>query len=325
MLIDSYARKIDYLRISVTDRCNLRCVYCMPEAGIAHKMQEELLSFEEIVRIVKLGVKLGIDKIRLTGGEPLVRKDVAKLIGYLNAIEGVKDIALTTNGILLKEHVSELRQAGLKRINISLDSLSQDRYRFISRQGNLEEVLEGIKAAVGLGFSPLKINVLLLNELNENELIDFLRLCIENPLHIRFLEFMPVNSFYKTENCISGRQVLSIAGKFCDFQQTKIYGNGPAKVYKFKNSQGTFGIIAPLSDKFCFNCNRLRLTSDGFLKPCLHSELKINLRDPLRQGADENELIRLITQAVRRKPREHSLDEKALIGPQDYSMCQVGG
>lgn len=324
MLLDSYGRKIDYLRISVTDRCNLRCVYCMPACGIIHKKQEELLSFEEIAEIAKASVQLGIDKIRITGGEPLVRNDLAELISYLNNIEGIKDISLTTNGILLKECGRDLKKAGLKRVNISLDSLNPDRYKFISRQGDLTDVWAGIEEAMRLELSPLKINVLLLDEISRGEIADFLRLCIENPLHIRFLEFMPVNSFYKMADFISSEAVMKIAENFGEVEEAALLGSGPAKVYKFKSSLGTFGIISPLSGKFCSSCNRLRLTSDGFLKPCLHSNLKVNLREPLRKGAKPDGLIRLIKSAVRMRPGEHSLDRKT-INSSDYSMCQIGG
>lgn len=342
MLKDSYARIIDYLRISVTDRCNLRCRYCMPACGIIHQPHQELLSFEEIIEIVNLVVQLGIDKIRLTGGEPLVRKELVNLISSLSKIDSLKDISLTTNGILLKEYALGLKKAGLKRVNISLDSLRSDRYRWITRGGNLEDVLKGISEALKVGFSPLKINVLLL-EINKDEIPDFLRLTIENPLHVRFLEFMPVNPaplkrcgvnpLYKMGNFISAHLVMEIARHFYTVEEARIYpasidrcgvyGNGPARVYKFKNSWGTFGIISPISDKFCFRCNRLRLTCDGFLKACLHADLKVNLRDALRKR-DKEGLIGLIKSAVYMKPREHSLD-KSVAKSLEYSMCQIGG
>lgn len=326
MLIDSFGRRIDYLRISVTDRCNLRCVYCMPESGIINKPQEGLLSFEEIVEIVKIFVCLGIDKIRLTGGEPLVRRGLVNLISFLNEIEGIKDISMTTNGILLKDYASRLKNAGLKRLNISLDSLRQDRYKAISRQGRLEVVLEAVEESLKVGFSPLKINVLLLEDLDKDEIIDFLRLTIEDPVCVRFLEFMPVNSFYKMKNFISCQDVLDIAKRFSDVQEASVNGNGPARVYKFKNALGIFGFISPMSDKFCSACNRLRLTCDGFIKVCLHSDLKINLRELLRNGARKEELIKLIKLAVAIKPKEHTLDkERTRNAAQEFSMCQIGG
>lgn len=324
MLIDRYNRKIDYLRISVTDRCNLRCIYCMPECGIIHKPQEEILSFEEIAEIVEAGVKLGIDKIRLTGGEPLVRKGLANLICSLNNIEGIQDISLTTNGILLKEYAVELKKAGLKRLNISLDTLKPQRYKSISRRGNLEDVLEGIREAFRAGFYPIKINVLLLDDIDENEISGFLRLTMENYLHIRFLEFMPVNSFYQSQGYICADRVMDIAKKFSMPQESSIYGSGPAKVYKFRNALGTFGIITPMSNKFCASCNRLRLTSDGYLKVCLHSHSPINLRQPLRSGISQDGLIQLIESAVKTKPKEHHLDNNP-VQLSEYLMCQIGG
>lgn len=325
MLIDSYGRRIDYLRVSVTDRCNLRCVYCMPAAGIENKPHEELLTFEEIAEIVKAGANLGIDKIRLTGGEPLVRKNLANLIYLLNKIDGIKDISMTTNGVLLREYAAQLKEAGLKRLNISLDSLSRDRYSSITRFGNLQDALEGIVEAVGVGFNPVKINVLLLEDIDKDEIIKFLTLTLENPICVRFLEFMPVNSFYKVENPVSCRDVLEIAPNLRPIKEAAISGNGPAMAYRLKGALGTFGLISPMSHKFCSSCNRLRLTSDGFLKACLHSDIKVNLREPLRSGADKKTLIGLIESIVRLKPREHELDKKDAPHISEFSMCQIGG
>ncbi|MDP2938935.1 MAG: GTP 3',8-cyclase MoaA [Candidatus Omnitrophota bacterium] len=325
MLIDRYNRRIDYLRISVTDRCNLRCIYCMPECGIIHKPHKELLSFEEIIEIVAVMAELGIDKIRLTGGEPLVRKDLVNLINSLSKIKRIKDISMTTNGILLKRYAKELKQAGLMRLNISLDSLRQDRYKIITRQGRLEDVLEGIRGSFKVGFSPIKINILLLEDIDECEISQFLRLTNENPINLRFLEFMPVNSFYKSEKLFSSQMVMDIARRFQEVEETSVYGNGPAKVYKFKNALGTFGIISPMSHKFCDTCNRLRLTSDGLLRLCLHSDLKVNLREPLRRGLSQEEIIRLIKLAVEIKPKQHFLDKETILKSQEFSMCQIGG
>lgn len=325
-LIDRFNRRIEYLRISVTDRCNLRCVYCMPACGIVNKPQGELLSFEEIAEIVKIGVSLGIDKIRLTGGEPLVRKGVVDLVQVLAGIEGIKDISMTTNGILLKDCAWQLKNAGLKRLNISLDTLREDRYREITRFGELKQVIEGIRLAIEAGFNPLKINVLLLRGINEDEVIDFLRMTIENPVHVRFLEFMPVrgNGFWSKENFISCSEAMDIFRKFGHIEPVILYGNGPAKNFRIKNASGTFGFITPVSDKFCSTCNRLRLTSDGFLKGCLHSDRKVNLRDHLRRGVSERGLINLIKSAVITKPGEHFLDKNS-IGASEYLMCQIGG
>jgi len=325
-LIDNFNRRIDYMRISVTDRCNLRCVYCMPACGIVNKPHEELLSFEEITRIVKVGVSLGINKIRLTGGEPLVRKNLVDLVRILADIEGLKDISMTTNGILLKDYVWQLKEAGLKRLNISLDTLREQRYRDITRLGELKEVRESIYIALKAGFHPLKINALILAGINDDEIIDFLKLTIENPVHVRFLEFMPIkhNEFWKEENFISCKEVMDICCGFGPIEPVNIYGNGPARNFRIKNALGTFGFIAPITDKFCSSCNRLRLTSDGFMKGCLHSDFKVNLRDALRQGISEKGLIQLIKLAVITKPQEHSLDRNS-IEASEYLMCQIGG
>ncbi|MDP6685520.1 MAG: radical SAM protein, partial [Candidatus Omnitrophota bacterium] len=215
-LVDSFNRRIDYLRVSVTDRCNLRCKYCMPEGGITHRPPTELLSFEEIAQIVRVGVSLGIDKVRLTGGEPLVRKNIVDLVKILSSIRGLNDISMTTNGILLRNKVSDLKKAGLKRVNISLDSLNEERFKDISRGGELKEVTEAIKLSLEEGLSPLKINVLLLAGINEDEVNDFLRLAKEYPLHVRFMEFMPIrdSEFWDDgKNFMSCEDVMEIASQ----------------------------------------------------------------------------------------------------------------
>jgi cyclic pyranopterin phosphate synthase len=325
-LVDRFNRRIDYLRISVTDRCNLRCVYCMPEAGITNLPHDGLLSFEEIAHVVKVAVSLGVNKVRLTGGEPLVRKELPVLIKFLAEIEGIEDISLTTNGILLKKYAAELKKAGLRRINVSLDTLNESRYRSITRFGNLKDVEEGIKKAIEAGLSPVKINVVLLGGINEEEIANFLGLTIEESVHIRFLELMPVanNDFCASENVVSCEEVINISRRFGSIEPASLYGHGPAKTFRFKHSLGTFGLISPISDKFCLGCNRLRLTSDGFLKPCLHSSAKVDVRSPLRKGAGEEEIARLIRLAVSIKPEEHSLD-KNQIQFSEYLMCQIGG
>src|SRR3989338_9137494 len=323
-LIDKFGREINYLRISVTDRCNLRCIYCMPSCGIISKPHEDLLSFEEITRVVRAAARLGIDRIRLTGGEPLVRKGLVGLVRSLNKIDGIKDISMTTNGVLLKEYASELKEAGLKRVNVSLDSLRGDRYRAITRHGLLDDVLDGINESLKVGLSPVKINALLLDDVDDNEISRFLRLTIANEISVRFLEFMPVNSFYRPTNFVSSKAVMDAARRFDMVEETEVLGEGPAKVYKFKNALGTFGLISPMSDKFCANCNRLRLTSDGFLKPCLHSNMKVDLRTFLRSGRGMDEIVKLIKLAADIKSKEHYLDRDRPKDP-EFSMCQIGG
>ena len=326
MLIDSFNRKIDYLRISVTDRCNLRCVYCMPECGIINKSHDQLLTFEEITRIVGVAASEGITKIRLTGGEPLVRKDVINLIASLSAIKQIEDISMTTNGVLLERYALELKKAGIKRLNISLDSLNDARYQSITRFGDLKSVKAGIEKAIVAGFSLIKINVLLLSGIGEDEIVDFIKLTKESLVHVRFLELMPVGNhkFYKNDCFITCEDVMEICRKFGIIEEASVYGNGPARDFRFKESVGTFGFIAPLTHKFCATCNRLRLTSDGFLKGCLHSDLKVNLKGPLRRGISNKELTYLIESAVNTKPQEHTLDKNTLKSS-EYLMCQIGG
>ena len=326
-LLDRFERRIDYLRISVTDRCNLRCKYCIPECGISNKFHDELLSFEEIAKIVKMGVTLGIDKVRLTGGEPLVRKDIVDLVKILSEIEGLNDISMTTNGTLLKDKALELKKAGLKRLNISLDSLKEDKYRDITRGGELKDVKEAIELCLDAGFDPLKINVLLLAGINEDEIVDFLRLTKNLPLHVRFLEFMPTkgNEFWGTgENFVSYKDIMTISYGLGHVELVSTHGNGPAENFRIKNALGTFGFIAPMSKSFCSSCNRLRLTSDGFLKGCLHSELKINLKDSIRRGMDEKDLLGLIKLVAATKPEKHNINENP-ISSSEYLMCQIGG
>ncbi|OGF53530.1 MAG: cyclic pyranopterin phosphate synthase MoaA [Candidatus Firestonebacteria bacterium RIFOXYC2_FULL_39_67] len=325
MLYDLFGRKIDYLRISVTDRCNLRCVYCMPEYGVAYKPHEELLTFEEIGAIVKACVCLGINKIRITGGEPLVRKGIVGLVEILSSIKGLEDISMTTNGVLLKEFAVPLKKAGLKRLNISFDSPDPVRFKNVTRIGNLEEVVEGLEEAARAGFAPIKLNVVLLENMPEEEIVEFLRMTLESNINIRFLEFMPVNSFFESGKSVSCETVLRLAGIIGSFEETAIYGHGPAKSFKFHNSSGSFGLISPMSDKFCAECNRIRLTSDGYLKGCLHSKRKTNLRDALRSGAGENDIIRLICACAKEKQEEHVMDYKAPAKMEEHSMCQIGG
>ncbi len=323
-LIDAFGRRIDYLRISVTDRCNLRCAYCMPESGIVTRPHDELLRFEEIARVVRVCASLGIAKIRLTGGEPLVRKDIADLIELLARIDGISDISMTTNGVLLKEHAAQLKHAGLKRVNISLDTLDGDRYKAITRFGKLGDVEGGIREALCAGLSPVKINCLLLDGIDKAEVLKFLALTLEDPIHVRFLEFMPINAFYKNNTAISARDVMDIAGNFRGFDNAGLQGSGPAKVFRFKDSLGTFGTIAPMTDKFCSSCNRLRLTSNGYMKACLHAEAKVDLKGPLRNGIDDEGLIGLIESSVRGKPKEHLLGAGG-VEYSEYLMCQIGG
>jgi cyclic pyranopterin phosphate synthase len=320
---DSFQRPINYLRISVTDRCNLRCIYCMPAEGVNLLQHEDILSYEEICRIADAAAELGIKKVRITGGEPLVRTGLCRLVQMLAQIDAIDDIALTTNGTLLSQYADELKAAGLRRVNISLDTLKPDKFRLITRSGNLADVLAGIKAADAAGLNPIKFNMVVMADINDDELIDFARKTIDEGWHVRFIEHMPFNretaeSYFVSVNEM--RQHLAVLGELepCTFK-----GNGPAKYYRLPQAKGTIGFITPISEHFCFQCNRLRLTADGKLRPCLLSEQEFDLRQPLRQGISAAGLKKLIKRAVESKPRQHNLAQGFV--PQDRPFSQVGG
>jgi len=322
-LSDSFQRPINYLRISVTDRCNLRCIYCMPPQGVRLSPRSEILHYEEIQAVAQAAAALDINKVRLTGGEPLVRSGLSHLVEILSQIEGIDDIALTTNGMLLRQHAAPLRQAGLRRVNVSLDTLKREKFHRITRHDRLGDVLDGIKAAKEAGLDPVKVNMVVIRGINDDEVLDFARLTIEQEWHVRFIEPMPFGigegiSFVPTGEI--QERLLSLGSlEPCLPSQ----GNGPAKYFRFEGTQGTVGFISPLSEHFCFNCNRLRLTVDGKLRPCLLSDEELDLKNPLRRGASSDELKGLIQQAVAQKPERHHLSEGVL--PKGRAMCQVGG
>jgi len=322
-LSDSFQRPIDYLRISVTDRCNLRCVYCMPTEGIDLLAHEDVLSYEEIYRVAIAAAELGIKKVRITGGEPLVRIGLSSLIGMLAQIDAIDDIALTTNGILLARYADELKAAGLRRVNISLDTLKPDKFRLITRGGDLDAVLEGIEAASIAGLSPIKINVVVMAGSNDDELTDFARKTVDDGWHVRFIEHMPFNSEMASSSFVSVNEIRKRLASLGELEPCTFKGNGPAKYYRLPQAKGTIGFITPISEHFCFHCNRLRLTADGKLRPCLLSEQEIDLRQPLRKGISAEELKKLIKRAVDSKPRKHKLAEGMV--PKDRPFSQVGG
>jgi len=320
-LFDSYGRRINYLRISVTDRCNLRCIYCMPPEGVPSIPHSKILSYEEINIIVQAAAEMGINKIRLTGGEPLVRPDLPTLIEMLSRVKGINEIAMTTNGTLLKEYAIELKQAGLTRINISLDTLKADRFRQITRLGKLKDVLTGIEAAYEANLDPIKINMVVMRGINDDEVVDFAKLSYEKGWHIRFIEIMPFSSVAEFVPSSEIRQRIASLDTLepC----SPITGNGPTKYYHLRGAIGTVGFISPLSEPFCSACNRLRLTSNGRLCPCLLSDSGIDLEDPLRNNASTQELKRLILEAVVSKPKQHHLADE--IVPTNQHMSQIGG
>jgi cyclic pyranopterin phosphate synthase len=295
----------------------------MPPQGVRLSPRSEILHYEEIQAVAQAAAALDINKVRLTGGEPLVRSRLSHLVEILSQIEGIDDIALTTNGMLLKQHAAPLRQAGLRRVNVSLDTLKREKFHRITRHDKLGDVLDGIKAAKEAGLDPVKVNMVVIRGINDDEVLDFARLTIEQEWHVRFIEPMPFGigediSFVPTGEI--QERLLSLGSlEPCLPSQ----GNGPAKYFRFEGTQGTVGFISPLSEHFCFNCNRLRLTVDGKLRPCLLSDEEVDLKNPLRRGASSDELKGLIQQAVAQKPERHHLSEGVL--PKGRAMCQVGG
>jgi len=311
-MLDKYSREINYLRVSITDRCNLHCVYCRPKEGISVQGHEDILRYEEIIRVVSLAVRMGLVKVRVTGGEPLVRRGCVEFLDALKKINGLKDISLTTNGILLEEFAREIFDTGITRINISLDSLDQDKYFRITNGGNLDAVLRGIIRAEEIGFSPIKINTVLIKGFNDNEALDFARLAVEKPFQVRFIELMPMGKTKLDygEDYMPASQLIEKIGKHYALEPLKGKKNksdGPAKIFKIKGGKGEIGFINPVSDHFCATCNRLRLTSDGKLRACLLNEAEIDLKKALRENCSDAELEKLIWDAVLLKPQKHDM------------------
>jgi len=328
--LDAYNRPISYLRISVTDRCNLRCVYCMPPEGVPWRPHDEILRYEEIETVARAAAELGVSKLRLTGGEPLVRHGLVDLVRKLSAVPGVDDLALTTNGTLLAGWAAALRRAGLKRVNISLDTLRAERFAEITRGGHLEDVLAGIEAAEEAGLVPIKINTVVVRGLNDDEVVDFARRTQEDGWNVRFIELMPIGNNQLADagwraRCVPADEIRrQIEAALGPLQPAKLAaGGGPARTYRLAGARGTLGFITPVSEHFCTGCNRLRLTADGHLRPCLMSEREIDLRTPLRQGAGVAEIKALLLQGIEAKPLRHHLEE--CEQPRDRVMSQLGG
>lgn len=324
---DSFGRNIDYLRVSITDRCNFRCRYCMPLEGATYLEHRQILSLEEIARLVRVGSELGIKKVRLTGGEPLVRKNFVQLVQYINEIPRIKDISITTNGGLFTAQAWELQKAGLKRINFSLDSMQEERFRFITRQGELKDTWEAIFHALEMDLQPVKINMVVIKGFNDDELLDFANLAYYHPLHVRFIEFMPIGDlqFWQKDRVITMEEVQRrINLEYELLPTTLVEGNGPARQFQIKGGLGTLGFISPLSNHFCKDCNRLRLTADGKLRVCLHHKIEIDLKQPLRAGASDEELLELFKEGIAIKPRRHHMNE-GWGGQNKRKMFQIGG
>jgi cyclic pyranopterin phosphate synthase len=309
-LADAFQRPITYLRISVTDRCNLRCVYCMPEDGLPWIEKGEILTFEEIVAIVRAAARIGVRAIRLTGGEPLVRRDLERLVGMIAAIEGIDDISLSTNGLLLAEQAPGLRAAGLTRVNVSLDTLRADRFFAIARRPGLERVLAGIDAAFAAGLAPVKLNCVVMRGQNDDEIEAFAELTRERAVAVRFIEMMPVaeNVGAHADAYVSATEILDRIRAVGELRPADgPAGNGPARYYAFDGAPGSIGVISPLSHDYCETCNRVRLSADGRLKLCLFGDHFIDLRTPVRDGSGEDALIAILRGSMYVKPERHHL------------------
>lgn len=323
---DRYGRTIEYLRLSITDRCNLRCRYCMPEEGIAPMAHGDILSYEELLRVAAAALRLGVKKIRVTGGEPLVRRGVVDFIRQLAALPGAPEITLTSNGLLLAEQAAALKKAGLSRVNVSLDTLRPDRFVAITRREGLAQVLTALHAAEAAGLTPLKINMVPIAGVNADEIADFARLTLEHPWQVRFIEFMPVSGglAYPPESRFPAAAIEeALAGLAPLLPVPRLAAAGPARIYRYAGSCGSLGIIPAVSSHFCGECNRLRLTADGRLRPCLFSAEEIDLKDTLRQPADID-LEKLLLAAAAAKPERHAIGE-ADFRPGKRCMPGIGG
>lgn len=325
---DQFQREINYLRVSVTDRCNLRCVYCMPEDGVEVADHTSILSYEEIIKVIKAGVKRGIRKIRLTGGEPLVRKDIIDLVRAISAIPEIDDLALTTNGILLPKMAMDLKEAGLNRVNISLDTLRSERFQQVTRIGKIGDVWAGINAAIKAGYKTIKINTVIMRGFNDDEIIDLAQMTTDLPLHLRYIEVMPIGDTqdWASKKHVSTQEIFEILNKnFAALKPAKkVEGNGPAKYYQVPGAKGTIGFIGAISNHFCKDCNRLRLTAEGMLRPCLQSPIEVDIRGVLRKGATEDELLKVFDEVVAKKPQKHTMIEDGW-GDNHRKMSQIGG
>lgn len=317
---DAYGRIINYLRLSVTDLCNLRCQYCMPASGVKKMAHQDILTLEEIDEIVLAFVKLGITKVRITGGEPLARKGIITLIEKISQHQAVTDLALTTNGILLEEMAQDLKHAGLKRVNISLDSLDEKKYARMTRGGELSQVLRGITRAKEVGLGPIKLNVVLIGGFNDDEVEQFIRLTEDEEIDVRFIELMPIGevAYWSQDHFLSNDYILNRIPSLRKIETCET-DSSPAKYYQLPGAKGRVGFISPISCKFCATCNRVRLTSEGKLKHCLHSDEEFDLKKVLRAGGS---LPEFIESALLKKPLEHFIEEGRFI---ERNMIQVGG
>jgi len=326
MVFDQFGRHIRYLRISLTDRCNLRCVYCMPEKMV-FLPREELLTDEELIRLARLFAELGFDKIRLTGGEPTVRPNLVELVARMAALPGIREISMTTNGLRLKALAEPLARAGLKRVNVSLDTLDPEKFRRITRWGRLEEVWEGILAAEAAGLTPIKLNAVVVRGYNDRDIVDLAALTLTRPWQVRFIEVMPfadVAPFAQQAVVPTAEMIRILESEFGPLEPLNDgHLDGEARVYRIRGAVGSVGFISPVSEPFCAQCNRVRLTAEGRLRLCLLRDDEVDLREPLRSGMDDEALKALIRSAIWRKPWGHGLPEGVI--PLARVMSQIGG
>ena len=322
-----FDRSISYLRLSLTDQCNLRCLYCSPKAMTDKLESVDLLSYEEILRVVQLAVEMGVKKIRLTGGEPLVRRDITTFIRGLAGIDGLEDIRLTTNGVLLADYAEELYKAGIRKLNISLDTLRPDRFLQITGSDFFERVWRGITTVRDMGFAPIKINVVAMNGINDDEFLDFARLSITEPYQVRFIEFMPMgkDTAWDKEKYISAETIRKRLETLGPLKPLATSGmEGPARVFQFEGAKGKIGFISPISHHFCDKCNRLRLTSEGKLRSCLLTDQETDLKTIIREGGSDADIKNALLATILNKPKGHKLNEKK-SGNCHGQMSRIGG
>ncbi len=325
-LVDRYKRQLSYLRISITDRCNLNCTYCDPKSRRPKLPHDEILRYEEISRLARIFLGLGISKIRITGGEPLVRKGVLPFLSRLNQMKGVEDLALTTNGVFLNESLEKIKSAGIKRLNISLDTLNPETFYKITGKNAFHKVWKAIVKSEQMGFHPIKINAVALRGINDEDLIDLAKLSFSHLFHIRFIEHMPMgNQLIDDRNPLLTPEIKNLLkplGELIPIQKNPV--DGPAERYRFKDAKGEIGFISPLSHHFCATCNRLRLTASGFLRVCLLAEHQTDLKTPLRSGLSDREIADIILESIRLKPMSHHLNGKQPVTI-PCQMSSIGG